>query len=176
MTTSGIAVDLTCNEFERSLRCLKYGIFDVQQQLHRSIFRVDHTVAQGLRPVPGWIRENFINSNPFVSTTRHWLCFIPSSNGLLRGPKSAVVSIQVMLQLWRFSALGILLALFSLVFGEQTAQQVLSDKAKVSNDSLLWGPYRPNLYFGVRPRIPKSLMTGLIWAKVDSFQGVQNSM
>ena len=81
-----------------------------------------------------------------------------------------------MLQLWRFSALGILLALFSLVFGEQTAQQVLSDNAKLSNDSLLWGPYRPNLYFGVRPRIPKSLMTGLIWAKVDSFQGVQNSM
>ena len=81
-----------------------------------------------------------------------------------------------MLQLWPFSALGILLALFSLVSGEESAQQVLSDNAKVSNDSLLWGPYRPNLYFGVRPRIPKSLMTGLIWAKVDSFQGVQNSM
>ena len=81
-----------------------------------------------------------------------------------------------MLQLWPFSALGILLALISLVSGEESAQQVLSDNAKVSNDSLLWGPYRPNLYFGVRPRIPKSLMTGLIWAKVDSFQGVQNSM
>ena len=81
-----------------------------------------------------------------------------------------------MLQLWRFSALGILLALVSAVFGENTAQHVLSENAKVSNDSLLWGPYRPNLYFGVRPRIPKSLMTGLIWAKVDSFQGVQNSM
>lgn len=26
--------------------------------------------------------------------------------------------------------------------------------------SLLWGAYRPNLYFGLRPRIPNSLMTG----------------
>lgn len=81
-----------------------------------------------------------------------------------------------MLQLRRFSALGIVLALFSVVLGGDTAQNVLSENAKVSNDSLLWGPYRPNLYFGVRPRIPKSLMTGLIWAKVDSFQGVENSM
>ncbi|KAF6241423.1 hypothetical protein HO173_000133 [Letharia columbiana] len=80
-----------------------------------------------------------------------------------------------MLQLWRLSALGILLSLFSLILGDDTAQHVLSEKAKVSNDSLLWGPYRPNLYFGVRPRIPKSLLTGLIWAKVDSFQGVQNN-
>ena len=81
----------------------------------------------------------------------------------------------MMLQLWCFSALGILLSLVSVVLGDDAAQHVLSEHARVSNDSLLWGPYRPNLYFGVRPRIPKSLMTGLIWAKVDSFQGVQNS-
>ncbi|KAJ2933986.1 hypothetical protein H1R20_g3111, partial [Candolleomyces eurysporus] len=34
---------------------------------------------------------------------------------------------------------------------------------KDGNDTLLWGAYRPNLYFGLRPRIPESLMTGLIW-------------
>lgn len=80
-----------------------------------------------------------------------------------------------MLQLWRFSALGILLSLLTLAWGD-VVQEVLAENAKLSNESLLWGPYRPNLYFGVRPRIPKSLMTGLMWAKVDSFQGVQNSM
>lgn len=42
------------------------------------------------------------------------------------------------------------------------------------NQSLFWGPYRPNLYFGVRPRTPKSLLTGLLWVKVDNFQNVQN--
>lgn len=44
-----------------------------------------------------------------------------------------------------------------------------------SNGSLLWGPYRPNLYFGVRPRIPQSLLTGLMWAKVNHVATVQNS-
>ena len=44
-----------------------------------------------------------------------------------------------------------------------------------SNGSLLWGPYRPNLYFGIRPRIPKSLLIGLMWARVDHFATVQNS-
>lgn len=48
--------------------------------------------------------------------------------------------------------------------------------ARAQNNSLLWGAYRPNLYFGVRPRIPKSFMGGLMWAKVDEFQEVQHSI
>jgi mannosyl-oligosaccharide glucosidase len=32
--------------------------------------------------------------------------------------------------------------------------------------SFLWGPYRPNLYLGLRPRIPNSLLLGLMWAGV----------
>jgi mannosyl-oligosaccharide glucosidase len=50
-----------------------------------------------------------------------------------------------------------------------------NEVARQTNQSLLWGPYRPNLYFGVRPRIPKSFMGGLMWAKVDNFQDVQHS-
>lgn len=46
---------------------------------------------------------------------------------------------------------------------------------RASNESLLWGPYRPNLYFGVRPRLPKSLIMGLMWANVDEFQNIQES-
>ena len=83
-------------------------------------------------------------------------------------------SLLAMIQLRPLPVLGILLSFLSLTLG-QVAQEVLTENAKRSNESLLWGPYRPNLYFGVRPRIPKSLMTGLLWAKVDSFQGVQNS-
>lgn len=79
-----------------------------------------------------------------------------------------------MLEPARLLALGLLLSLLSTTEGQAT-QDVSSQNTKLSNESLLWGPYRPNLYFGVRPRIPKSLMTGLLWAKVDSFQGVQNS-
>ncbi|KAI0016991.1 glycoside hydrolase family 63 protein [Xylariomycetidae sp. FL0641] len=50
-----------------------------------------------------------------------------------------------------------------------------SEIGRLNNQSLLWGPYRPNLYFGVRPRIPTSLTTGLMWAKVDNYVDVQNS-
>ncbi|KAF8626209.1 hypothetical protein AX15_004899 [Amanita polypyramis BW_CC] len=40
------------------------------------------------------------------------------------------------------------------------------------NDTLLWGPYRSNLYFGIRPRIPQSLMTGLMWFGTQDYQSV----
>ncbi|KAK5076751.1 Processing alpha glucosidase I [Lithohypha guttulata] len=55
----------------------------------------------------------------------------------------------------------------------QEAQSILGSVP--SNDSLLWGPYRPNLYFGVRPRIPKSLLTGLMWTNVDDFAKAQEN-
>ncbi|KAH9842283.1 glycoside hydrolase family 63 protein [Teratosphaeria destructans] len=48
--------------------------------------------------------------------------------------------------------------------------------SKQSNDSLLWGPYRPNLYFGVRPRLPKSLTTGLLWGRVENFETIQHNI
>ncbi|RYP12647.1 hypothetical protein DL767_011182 [Monosporascus sp. MG133] len=50
-----------------------------------------------------------------------------------------------------------------------------SELGRSNNQSLFWGPYRPNLYFGVRPRIPKSLITALMWAKVDNYVEVQDS-
>ncbi|KAK0542742.1 Processing alpha glucosidase I [Tilletia horrida] len=39
-----------------------------------------------------------------------------------------------------------------------------------SNSSLLWGTYRPQVYFGMRPRLPKSLITGLIWSSVRDYR------
>jgi hypothetical protein len=55
------------------------------------------------------------------------------------------------------------------------ANAQVADIEKATNASLLWGPYRPNLYFGVRPRIPKSLMGGLMWTRVEDYSSVQNS-
>ncbi|EEB09180.1 glucosidase I Gls1 [Schizosaccharomyces japonicus yFS275] len=51
-------------------------------------------------------------------------------------------------------------------------ESLLDDVVKRSNDSLLWGAYRPNLYVGVRPRIPKSLMAGLMWTNVDTYGSI----
>lgn len=59
---------------------------------------------------------------------------------------------------------------------EEGESILLSEIARLNNESLLWGPYRPNLYFGVRPRIPKSLMTGLMWGKIETYNDFQESM
>jgi mannosyl-oligosaccharide glucosidase len=37
---------------------------------------------------------------------------------------------------------------------------------------LLWGPYRSNLYFGMRPRLPQSLMTGLMWFGTHEYPAI----
>jgi len=50
------------------------------------------------------------------------------------------------------------------------------ENTTLRDDTLLWGPYRPNLYFGVRPRLPKSLSTGLMWTRVDDYNDIQTSM
>ncbi|KAE8825709.1 hypothetical protein PTNB85_06139 [Pyrenophora teres f. teres] len=39
-----------------------------------------------------------------------------------------------------------------------------------SSDSLVWGPYRPNLYLGLRPRVPKSILAGLMWGKLEDVE------
>lgn len=42
----------------------------------------------------------------------------------------------------------------------------------VTADPLFWGPYRPNLYFGMRPRVPHSLLTGLMWYNTNDLMGI----
>lgn len=60
--------------------------------------------------------------------------------------------------------------------GEVDVAQFNSDLehqySKLSNDSLLWGPYRSALYFGIRPRLPNSLISGLMWYSADGYDGV----
>ena len=55
------------------------------------------------------------------------------------------------------------------------ATSVVSKPPDETDQSLLWGPYRPNLYFGIRPRLPQSLMTGLIWFSTLNYQSVQST-
>ena len=43
-----------------------------------------------------------------------------------------------------------------------------------NSDPLFWGTYRPNLYFGLRPKIPQSLMTGLMWFGTHDYQSIQS--
>ncbi|OBA19273.1 glycoside hydrolase [Metschnikowia bicuspidata var. bicuspidata NRRL YB-4993] len=54
-------------------------------------------------------------------------------------------------------------------FSDNSTEQTYQ---RISDDSLLWGPYRSGIYLGIRPRIPKSLMSGLLWFNVDSHRGI----
>jgi len=74
------------------------------------------------------------------------------------------------MMVWKQWSVGLLLAA-----GSALAQDT-SVFTKSSNESLLWGPYKSNLYFGVRPRIPKSLTASLLWTRVEDFQKVQNNI
>lgn len=49
-----------------------------------------------------------------------------------------------------------------------------TELSRASNSSLLWGPYNPGLYFGIRPRIPESFRGALIWSAVNDFSDFQN--
>ncbi|KAG2443621.1 hypothetical protein HXX76_001971 [Chlamydomonas incerta] len=40
-------------------------------------------------------------------------------------------------------------------------------------DRMLWGSYRSGLYFGMRTRTPKGLVSGLMWFDPDDFQTLQ---
>lgn len=50
-----------------------------------------------------------------------------------------------------------------------------SDSAPENDQSLFWGTYRPNLYFGLRPRVPNSLMTGLMWHGLNDYQSLMSA-
>ncbi|KAJ1806998.1 Processing alpha glucosidase I, partial [Coemansia sp. RSA 2599] len=45
------------------------------------------------------------------------------------------------------------------------------------DSELLWGTYRPNLYFGTRPRLPNTLLSGLMWFGLDetNWQNIRHS-
>ncbi|KAI9778325.1 MAG: Processing alpha glucosidase I [Geoglossum umbratile] len=59
---------------------------------------------------------------------------------------------------------------------EDDVSILINEIGRASNQSLLWGPYRPNLYFGTRPRVPNSLLTGLMWSKVESVEDFQHNL
>lgn len=39
-----------------------------------------------------------------------------------------------------------------------------------------WGPYRPNLYFGVRPQVPDTILMGMMWGQGKDKSSLIHSM
>lgn len=76
-----------------------------------------------------------------------------------------------MAKLVRLAAAAVLAATGAAATGD--ASVLTSEIGRLNNQSLLWGPYKPNLYFGVRPRVPKSLWTGLMWGRIEDYSDVK---
>lgn len=56
---------------------------------------------------------------------------------------------------------------------DEPSSVLTTEIGRQNNQSLFWGPYKSNLYFGVRPRTPDALWTGLMWGKVDNYHDIQ---
>lgn len=54
------------------------------------------------------------------------------------------------------------------------ASRVAPKGTEGGDPSLLWGTYRPNLYFGLRPRLPYSLMSGMMWFGTQDYNQFQS--
>ncbi|SPO00786.1 related to ER glucosidase I [Cephalotrichum gorgonifer] len=50
-----------------------------------------------------------------------------------------------------------------------------SPAAQANNQSMLWGPYKPNVYFGVRPRVAEGLWSSLMWANLNTYDKINKA-
>lgn len=91
---------------------------------------------------------------------------------------TVLLSIRTTLQTQNMLLLSILFyAIAACCFQEALLEEDGMEKLqeKVNKDTLKWGPYRSNVYLGVRPRIPESIITGLMWFPAKSFDGMQKA-
>ncbi|KAN0061667.1 Processing alpha glucosidase I [Thecaphora frezii] len=62
-------------------------------------------------------------------------------------------------------------------FDDRTRQLLAAPEVsavrKEAYASMLWGSYRPQIYFGLRPKLPETLLTGLAWFGVNDYSGLQ---
>lgn len=62
-------------------------------------------------------------------------------------------------------------ALLLVLGGAVSARQPPSLSSRATDPATsvwTWGPYRPNLYFAIRPQVPETLLMGLMWAGGDN--------
>lgn len=82
-------------------------------------------------------------------------------------------SVQVALVKMRLTTGGwsALLAI-AVISGCSRAEEEATIFSKATNDSLAW-VHRPNVYWGLRQRQPSSLITGLMWGRVEDYNQIQ---
>ncbi|KAK9474015.1 mannosyl-oligosaccharide glucosidase [Dipodascopsis tothii] len=79
---------------------------------------------------------------------------------------------------FRATAAAVLAAVLGLLAAAVRADPdaiAAAEYARAANSSLFWGPYRPNLYFGVKARDPTSFTSGLLWHSADDYSFAQST-
>lgn len=76
----------------------------------------------------------------------------------------------------RFVLVSLVALCFTISLSTSTLTPIKTDLLEATNASLLWGPYRPNLYIGVRPRISNSMSTGLMWSQSDDAVSLRKNL
>ncbi|VEU24430.1 DEKNAAC105619 [Brettanomyces naardenensis] len=76
--------------------------------------------------------------------------------------------------IWYLALLGLISTAWTIKYeAMDETDPDLDDRFEKANEkSLLWGPYRPNLYLGIRSRLPESLIAGLVWFRADDYSSV----
>ncbi|KAK5723472.1 Processing alpha glucosidase I [Elasticomyces elasticus] len=69
-----------------------------------------------------------------------------------------------------------LLLLLILFCNFTAALPALEHASPSSHASLLWGPYRPGIYLGIRPRLPETLLMGVMWTNADDAARVSSGL
>ncbi|PHH69374.1 hypothetical protein CDD82_7805 [Ophiocordyceps australis] len=80
-----------------------------------------------------------------------------------------------MAALARLVATGLAAALLAQAASASADDALMAGElSRLNNQSLFWGPYKPNLYFGVRPRTSPGLWTGLMWGRIQTYEDVKD--
>ncbi|WFD29638.1 mannosyl-oligosaccharide glucosidase [Malassezia sp. CBS 17886] len=70
-------------------------------------------------------------------------------------------------------AIGVVAALAGAVAGARGAAAAPASADDAHAPSTLWGTYRPQLFFGMRPRVPETLLTGLAWFSPADYRNMK---
>ncbi|KAK3938728.1 mannosyl-oligosaccharide glucosidase [Diplogelasinospora grovesii] len=57
-----------------------------------------------------------------------------------------------------------------------TGTNLDTEPSSSSASAQIWGPYRPNLYFGVRPQAPKTMLMSLMWGNGENQSSLLHSL
>lgn len=110
----------------------------------------------------GWVRQSLSSMTGLgKAVKRHSLSLAPTHDRIM-----AVFNWQPRIYMIAFALLAITTAYLPFMLGASPTP---------TTDPFFWGPYRSNLYFGIRATTPNSPLIGLMWYDSQDPNGVNST-